>query len=449
MKKIATTALISALQIYSMQLFAASESTTNCVALQSSSWAEQEQWVWEKLCKREVADLDERAGLKERESPWETSRGEWAQDRIIGSSFLYDIFLNEPYRSALEHKSIEIIGAWYVDPITFSGAKITNNVMLGGSVFEKPFTFRLGTTEARFWISNSWIKEDFRFNFSFAGTVALSVNRFDASVSLAELKSTGSVVLLSNFNDYLNLSGLRAGELVFGSGEVAASWQEQSQVSLRGAQVERLVDLESSWEGLKGKLDLQGFSYNQLGGMADSFDSAANAGTGAERDLDQLLTWLELQESREEIFLPQPYEQLASVLYNVGQRDKADQILYQMNEYRRLHVTTGFGEKTWLTIKKIVIGYGYQIWLTILWLIGLIGFGAFLMFRSTLGRSLGVGRCCLYSLDQAIPLIDLDPKHQDLARKQLDSFDYYFKIQQILSLVLISFLGAGLAGAIG
>ena len=82
-------------------------------------------------------------------------------------------------------------------------------------------------------------------------------------------------------------------------------------------------------------------------------------------------------------------------------------------------------------------------------LFGLIGFGALMMFQSSLGKPLGIARCCLYSFDQALPLIDLDPKHQDLAREQSAQLDYYFKTQQILSLILISFLGAGLAGAIG
>jgi hypothetical protein len=194
---------------------------------------------------------------------------------------------------------------------------------------------------------------------------------------------------------------------------------------------------------------LQGFTYSHFGGVSDSFNASISAETAAERTVDELLAWLNMQESKEEAYIPQPYEQLAMVLSSLGQDAKANQIMYAKNEYRRTHSTTSIGDKTWLAVKKIVIGYGYQIWLTVVWLFALVGFGAVVIRCSKEGRGVGTTEAVLYSLDQAIPLVSLQPSHEDIARSHSLRLRSYFLGHQIISLILLSFLGAGLAGAIG
>lgn len=100
-------------------------------------------------------------------------------------------------------------------------------------------------------------------------------------------------------------------------------------------------------------------------------------------------------------------------------------------------------------MKKWVIGYGYEIGLTVAWLLALVATGAVVLRRSNQGRRLGIAECLLYAIDQALPLIYMNPANEKIAETHSLALKYYFQIHQFVSLALLAFLGAGLAGSIG
>jgi len=266
------------------------------------------------------------------------------------------------------------------------------------------------------------------------------------------LNSDQSIVLeQSRFEGHVNLSASRADSLNIGRPDNEPTWGPNARLSLRLTRVNNIEDSVASWDGLAGRLDLLGFRYDAFSGWASSWREFGEqvSGGAAERSPEWLIGWLANQVDRQAVYMPQPYEQLASVLESAGQGQKADAVLYAKHEYWRTHETTGTGEYLWLTVKKYVIGYGYEIWLTIAWLLALVAVGAFVLRRSDQGCRLVIAECILYSIDQALPLIYMNPANEKIAEAHSLALKYYFQVHQLASLGLLAFLGAGLAGAIG
>ncbi len=441
--------VLLAVALYSLPARAV-DPTAECIALQSDRWTPQEVWIWEKLCAAETADLNVRDGLDEELDALTAPLDAWTESRKVTTAFLRDILLHSPFVDALRNKPVRISGAWFAEPIRMEGAHLQNYLALVWSRFDEAVRISNGTAASRFMVWRSWFRESFRFHVMDGYELLLLSSRFDGDVIMWGVNSARAIAIEgSEFNGYVNLTGSKARNITIGSHGNEPKWGAQAQLSLRMVEVQTLEDTPGSWDGLDGRLDLQGLRYKNLGGWAQSFDREEAAVTAAERPLSMLLGWIEKQESRDEHYIPHPYEQLAAALVEAGQSAKARRVLYAKNDYKREHVSTTFGDKVWLTIKKAIIGYGYQIWLTVLWGVVLIVVGAALVYRSSIGRSLGVGGSLLYSCDQALPLIYLNPKHEDVAMRQSRKLDYYFQVHQLLSLILLSFLGAGLAGAIG
>lgn len=441
--------VLLAVALYSLPARAV-DPTAECIALQSDRWTPQEVWIWEKLCAAETADLNVRDGLDEELDALTAPLDAWTESRKVTTAFLRDILLHSPFVDALRNKPVRISGAWFAEPIRMEGAHLQNYLALVWSRFDEAVRISNGTAASRFMVWRSWFRESFRFHVMDGYELLLLSSRFDGDVIMWGVNSARAIAIEgSEFNGYVNLTGSKARNITIGRHGNEPKWGAQAQLSLRMVEVQTLEDTPGSWDGLDGRLDLQGLRYKNLGGWAQSFDREEAAVTAAERPLSMLLGWIEKQESRDEHYIPHPYEQLAAALVEAGQSAKARRVLYAKNDYKREHVSTTFGDKVWLTIKKAIIGYGYQIWLTVLWGVVLIVVGAALVYRSSIGRSLGVGGSLLYSCDQALPLIYLNPKHEDVAMRQSRKLDYYFQVHQLLSLILLSFLGAGLAGAIG
>jgi len=429
--------------------YSANSTVENCSSLSSPEWLPQEIWVWTKLCQRELADLNEYLGTNESLNPYDIPMGSWSSQRVLTSTFLEEILLIQPYTEALRNKGVRIYGAWYQQPINLQGTEIDNYVDLRYSRFDNDVIFSLVKNDQRIWLNNSWFLNDVSFFSARINELIFGQNRVDGVFQIANgIINSGATFQGSRFNGYVNLSGVRGGGISFGSFR-PNTWGPSSAATLRGAQLFSFTDSLSSWDGLRGKLDLNGFSYGQFGGTENSTVRDFSAGSASERPVQDLLTWLEMQESRDEILILQPYEQLALVLYATGQDAKAERILYEKNEYQRSHITTTWGDHLWLMTKKTVIGYGYQIWRAVLWLFLLVGAGTVVLRFYPGDHKFNTLQSLLYSLDQAIPLVSLQPAHEDIARRHTISVRSYFLAHQILSLILLSFLGAGLAGAIG
>lgn len=305
--------------------------------------------------------------------PWEATAEEWAGDRIVTKSFLYDILFSEPFSSALINIPINIDGAWLTERVVFSGVTPRNFLALTNSRFDEDFGFQSSSLLSLLQLNGSWARQNLLFVGSRTEAIWMPFARFDGEVNFTYLTSDDPIIFIgAEFSGYVNMSNVIIKFIVLDS---PTTWNEGAQISLRGAKISQPAFTAGSWDGLQGKLDLLGLVYDQFTVSAAQL-AEVSAGTAAELPLSVLLGWLEMQESRDEIYIPQPYEQLASVLYFMGQDSKADRILYEKNECRRSHVTTSLVDKVWLTTKKYIIGYGYQIWLTLLLFMALICTGA-------------------------------------------------------------------------
>jgi hypothetical protein len=139
-------------------------------------------------------------------------------------------------------------------------------------------------------------------------------------------------------------------------------------LSLNGTQVGTIVDEPESWPRA-GDLLLNRFRY---GGFV-----------GAPVDARSRLDWLSRQAPARwgEDFWPQPYEQLSTVLDQMGHRDDARKILFEKERLQRRtrRIRAGRPRRTILLLKDalllVTVGYGLRpllafVWIALFWLAG-------------------------------------------------------------------------------
>ncbi len=98
------------------------------------TWTEPEKWVWERVCKDEEADFNERYGVDPPLDP--KSADGWTENRELSSAFLETILLHEPFRSALTRNGVRIMGAWFEEPVDLANAKLEHQLWLDNSRLE-------------------------------------------------------------------------------------------------------------------------------------------------------------------------------------------------------------------------------------------------------------------------------------------------------------------------
>jgi hypothetical protein len=156
---------------------------------------------------------------------------------------------------------------------------------------------------------------------------------------------------------------------------------------------------------------------------------------------------------KKEPFDPQPFEQLATVLRQLGRPETATSLLYaEKNE--ELAQARGM-TKCLVWLDWVFVGFGYYPAVAGLWILGLLGLGV--LFLNGSGERRGISRAShsyepdpfplkglVYSFDILVPLITLYKPDEDVILRGW--VRYYFFIHRLLGWVLASFLVAGLAG---
>ena len=156
---------------------------------------------------------------------------------------------------------------------------------------------------------------------------------------------------------------------------------------------------------------------------------------------------------RDASFSPQPYRQLATVFREAGADGKANEILYELRDREREEAwrQRDYGQWLWLGALKLVIGYGIGggYFLALIWAGGFTTFGAWVLWsgskwaRETKSRAW----CVWASLDEILPIVQLDKEHEELINEWLKGWRlYYFYVHRVVAFVLGSFVIAGLAG---
>jgi len=109
-------------------------------------WTPQEKWVWKQVCEGKIANFngsDAYGGELDPRRPKENIE-EWTKEwskRILTSEFLETILLHEPYRGALTHHGVRIMGAWFREPLNLSNAILDHQLGLEASRFDKDIDF--------------------------------------------------------------------------------------------------------------------------------------------------------------------------------------------------------------------------------------------------------------------------------------------------------------------
>jgi hypothetical protein len=271
--------------------------------------------------------------------------------------------------------------------------------------------------------------------------VALAADGLQAegTVFLRGAETAGEVRLLgARLGGDLNCDGarLRAGE----SGVALNA----DQLSANGALFWRGV------KGIDGVLDLTGA---EVGALCDDRDSwpkpsdlmlnrfryGAITGTGAPLDASARIDWLDLQDPARwgADFWPQPWEQCAKVLREMGHREDARRILIakeaRLRAARRAR-TDGWARYTlllWDTVLARVTGYGYRPFRAFYPLLALWLYGAFVFWDAARVDSIKPNdpfvlrsaewAYCAPDYEQAIDEAPFRPRN-DGARSQLACF---------------------------
>jgi len=145
---------------------------------------------------------------------------------------------------------------------------------------------------------------------------------------------------------------------------------DQTELDLINSHMDALVDDAQSWPA-RGKLKIDGLTY-------DRFSSASTPKSARAR-----LDWL----SRQKVFAPQPYRQLARTSRNYGDDLGARRVLCEMERLRRKQEYAArnslmrFSNSVWTWILRVTIGFGFHparaLWcLSALAIVGTILFSA-------------------------------------------------------------------------
>jgi sRNA-binding regulator protein Hfq len=142
-------------------------------------------------------------------------------------------------------------------------------------------------------------------------------------------------------------------------------WQTRAKpvgmLDLMHARVGQFVDNKESWPEKK-KLFLDGFEYEALAG--DKTPTRA----------EDRLEWIHLQPDKP--FKPQPYEQLAKVLREMGHEKDARKVLIAKKRDLRRYGELNWYEKSGNRLLDIFIGYGWKPWNAIIFFL-LLSSGVF------------------------------------------------------------------------
>jgi hypothetical protein len=156
-----------------------------------------------------------------------------------------------------------------------------------------------------------------------------------------------------------------------------------------------------------------------------------------------LLAWLSKQQS----FSTQPYSHLATMLRQSGDREIADDIIFEGKKKQWEH--TGTFSPTWLVmgIEYAFTGFGVHPERLVAWaiLLILIGFAFFSRDPSPDMRKLSAGQRLVYSVDMLLPVVHLRHHHYEIELEWAWARGYLY-FHKIMGYVLPSLLLAAIAG---
>jgi len=319
------------------------------------------------------------------------------------------------------------------------------------------------------------VKADIR-NGTIGGSLRLNGSSFDDSLIVAQetiggnlevyndVLPSGSTTLFENMAvagnveisggelGSVDLTGTKSsGDLLLGS-YADITWNPGAKLTLRNATVRAVEDRTAKCPTPKpsctpwpDRISLSGFTYQTFG----SRDLVVRKHLAADIALRKSDQWEQIWLSHDagDSFDPQPYDELAAVLRQLGQIQTANEILIKRMDKER---DQDFSERNFagvvgLQLHKGFVGYGYEVWRAVVLTLVLILFGFVVLQRSEVSRRLGQWGTLVYSFDMLLPVVRLDEKNYKQKIPE-SGIRYYFYVHKLLGWVLASFLVAALSG---
>ncbi|MGY1679917.1 hypothetical protein [Geodermatophilus sp. SYSU D01176] len=290
--------------------------------------------------------------------------------------------------------------------VSLVGASVGGHLDCEGGTFINPWGQAALYADFLTGDGNMYCSQGFRAN----GAVALvgAKIRGDLDLSGAGLGSDAE-------SPALYLGSLEVGERL-----VMCPAHCEGTVDLRDARCRTFVDNHVAWQS---EMLLRGFTYvDILRAPADDpegWRSAVIRSTLRRRPEDRV-AWLSRQPGD---FIPQPYEQLASVYRAQGHESMARRVGLAKHRHRRR--TLPPMSRVGSAVLDATVGYGYRAWLAGPWLLGVflaasISFAALYPDGFTTKRGAGEFDPWLYAADHLLPVLSLS-QHNDFAPQGLAS----------------------------
>lgn len=415
-------------------------------------WKPQEHWAWNKICLGKIAAMSDFTSAGEDIGPIGCNPAEfnnWPKHRVISNEFLQVILRHPRYQRLIRDSGVQIWCAKFEDNVDLSSAIIKSPLSIDDSVFEYGVNLIYLKTSSYLSFQGSKFHNIFNADgLDVSGDLALGGGATFRDVDLVRAKIGGVLHLAgSKFSGLVDLTeSIIKGELFLATSVSSPpEWLANSAAfTLRNVHAGSLQDTPQVWNLNAGKIDLNGFTYERLGGLKSDNDE-----TLADRDLQWLLnTWFGKQKDHDVVFQPQPYRQLAKILRNTGREAKADAVLISMRDHERTHSATPIFQKMLLTVNWALLGYGYRVWLATIWFSGLVLLGTFVVRIDPAGLRVGFWHRFFYSLESAVPLIELTPLNERFANQLTPRVDRYFNVHKIAGLIIVSVLVAGMTGIV-
>jgi len=287
--------------------------------------------------------------------------------------------------------------------VTFDNAKLSNpnNYTLLGSGTEfgqNVYFINNCLSEGEINLVGSRIKADLiceSSSFSSPNHISLALSQMNLrTMFLRHIKATGIV----------NISGSTINNSLIIDKYVDFS---SASLDLTNSIINTLSDTEESWPA-KNNLFINGLIYNNIGYT-----------NGKEKN--DRISWIKLQPDI--CFSTQPYQQLANVLYLIGNEEYAKETLITKNieydKHSRMHIL----KRLWRNIFRLFVNYGYDFDRLVAISIAIVLFGALLagagfktqilspvssLQRDCSFKDKSIPEFIVYSLDLFIPVLDLD-----------------------------------------
>ncbi len=217
------------------------------VPLPEIHWSPNEQWVWRKLRRGEVADFNEKYGVFP--TPWEDEA--WNEKekarRLIRPEFLYTILLHEPWRSALSNWGVRLGGAYFPEPIEMPMADVINELWLVGCRIENGLLLYDAHFAHRLVINRSFVNGPaYLQGLRAGGALVMDRSRLgETTIKRAHLEGDFSAYQ-TKFENGLNMDWIKVDGSVF-----MAEARCEELVQLTGARVGGLLNMNQAFLGEK------------------------------------------------------------------------------------------------------------------------------------------------------------------------------------------------------